>query len=95
MRTRSLLLALSMSLLFAPRVTALAEFGIEARHLRQFKVAADREVGLVAQVVTPLAHGRDREAQQRADEAMRQLSALSVRLHAALVRAGLAEALGR
>lgn len=29
MRTRSLLLALSMSLLFAPRVTALAEFGIE------------------------------------------------------------------
>jgi len=28
MRTRSLLLALSMSLLFAPRVTALAEFGI-------------------------------------------------------------------
>ncbi len=29
MRTRSLLLALSASLLFAPRVTALAEFGIE------------------------------------------------------------------
>ncbi len=79
----------------AGAVARMAEFGIEARHLRQFKVAADREVGLVAQVVTPLAHGRDREAQQRADEAMRQLSALSVRLHAALVRAGLAEALGR
>jgi DNA-binding transcriptional MerR regulator len=79
----------------AHTVAEMAAFGIEPRHLRQFKVAADREVGLVAQVVTPLARQRDPESRQRADEAGRELSALSVRLHVALVKAGLADELGR
>src|SRR5690606_28618938 len=70
----------------ARTVAEMAAFGIEPRHLRQFKVAADREAGLVAQVVTPLARGRDPEARQRADDATRELSALSVRLHVALVK---------
>ena len=37
----------------------LADFGFEPRHLRAFKTAADREVGLVEQVVAPLERGRD------------------------------------
>ena len=79
----------------ASTVAEMAAFGIEPRHLRTFKVAADREVGLVEQVVTPLLRQRDPESQQRADDTIRQLSALSVRLHASLVKAGLASELRR
>ena len=60
----------------------LAAFGLEARHLRAFKAAADREVGLVEQVVTPQRDQRGAEAKARADEMVRELAALSVRLHA-------------
>lgn len=77
------------ALVVASAVAQMARFGIEARHLRPFKAAADREIGLVEQVVTPLARQRSPEARARAEEAMRELAALSVRLHAALVRAGL------
>jgi DNA-binding transcriptional MerR regulator len=83
------------ALAVASTVAEMSAFGIEPRHLRTFKVAADREVGLVEQVVTPLLRQRDPEGQQRADDAIRQLAALSVRLHAALVKAGLAAELRR
>ncbi len=83
------------SLVIARTIAEMADFGIEPRHLRSFKVAADREVGLVEQVVTPLMRQRDPEGQQRADDAIRELAALSVRLHSALVKAGLAAELRR
>ena len=83
------------ALLVAKTVGEMARFGIEARHLRPFKAAADREIGLVEQVVTPLVRQRNPEARGRADEVARELAALSVRLHAALVRAGLDPGLRR
>lgn len=83
------------ALVIATTVAEMAAFGIEPRHLRTFKVAADREVGLVEQVVTPMLRQRDPESRQRADDAVRQLAALSVRLHSSLVKAGLAAELGR
>jgi DNA-binding transcriptional MerR regulator len=83
------------ALLIAGTVAEMAAFGIEPRHLRTFKIAADREVGLVEQVVTPLLRQRDPEGQARADDAIRQLAALSVRLHSSLVKAGLAAELRR
>jgi DNA-binding transcriptional MerR regulator len=67
----------------------LARYGIEARHLRAFRGAADREVGLVEQVVQPLLRQRGADARARADEAAREISAVALRLHAALVQAGL------
>lgn len=67
----------------------LAAFGIEPRHLRSFKSAADREVGLVEQVVSPIRHSREDGAQGRAAEAINEIAALSVRLHASLVKVGL------
>jgi DNA-binding transcriptional MerR regulator len=79
----------------ASTVAELAAFGIEPRHMRTFKVAADREVGLVEQVVTPLLRARDPEERNRADDTIRQLAAISIRLHAALVKAGLAAELRR
>jgi DNA-binding transcriptional MerR regulator len=61
----------------------LAAYGIEARHLRPFRTAADREVGLVEQAMsTRRAGGR------AADQA--QVARLCLQLHAALVKGGLA-----
>ena len=82
------------SLMIARTVAEMARFGIEARHLRAFKNAADREIGLFEQVVTPMVRQRNPEARARAEEAVRELAALSVRLHAALVKAGLRAELG-
>ncbi len=83
------------ALVVAKTVAEMARFGIEARHLRPFKAAADREIGLVEQVVTPLVRQRGPEARARADEVARELASLSVKLHATLVKAGMAPGLRR
>ncbi|NYG55958.1 MerR family transcriptional regulator [Nocardioides perillae] len=77
------------ALVIARTARELADFGLEPRHLRAFRTAADREVGLVEQVVAPLRRGRDTAAQARAEDAASEIAALSVRLHATLVKAGL------
>ena len=77
------------ALVVARTARELADFGFEPRHLRAFKTSADREVGLVAQVVAPHRRGRDAAARARADEAVNEIAALSVRLHATLVKIGL------
>jgi DNA-binding transcriptional MerR regulator len=82
------------ALTIAHAAAELSSYGIEPRHLRPFRTAADREVGLVEQVVTPIARGRGDDAQGRAAEAAREISALCVQLHAALVKAGLGPRLG-
>jgi len=77
------------ALVVARTAAELAGFGLEPRHLRAFKTAADREVGLVQQVVAPVARGRDAAAKARAEETVAEMAALSVKLHATLVKAGL------
>lgn len=77
------------ALVIAKTAGELAAFGIEPRHLRSFKNAADREVGLVEQVVSPMHRQRDAGAKARVEETVKQMAALSVRLHATLVKSGL------
>ena len=77
------------ALVVARTARELADFGFEPRHLRAFKTSADREVGLVEQVVAPHKRSRDAAAQARAAEAVNDIAALSVRLHATLVKIGL------
>lgn len=77
------------ALVVATTAGELAAFGFEPRHLRAFRTAADREVGLIEQVVSTMRRGRDASASARAEEAISQIAALSVRLHATLVKAGL------
>jgi hypothetical protein len=72
----------------------LGEYGLEPRHLRAFRTAADREVGLVEQVVTPMLRQRGGDGAARADDTVRELSSLSVRLHTLLVRVGVRDLLG-
>jgi DNA-binding transcriptional MerR regulator len=79
----------SDALAVAKAVAEISAFGIGARHLRAFKTAADREIGLVEQVTTPLLRQKGSEAIARAEEVEKELASLSIRLHASLVRAGL------
>jgi DNA-binding transcriptional MerR regulator len=82
------------ALVVATCAAEMARYGIEPRHLRAYRTAADREIGLFEQVVTPLMRQRNPEARGRAEEAVRELAAISVRLHATLVKAGLRAELG-
>jgi len=70
-------------------VTEMGAFGIEPRHLRSFKSAADREIGLIEQVITPLTRQKNTESKARAEEVQKEIASLSIRLHASLVRGGL------
>jgi DNA-binding transcriptional MerR regulator len=83
------------ALAIAEAVRDLAAYGLQPRHLRGHRTAADREVGLFAQLVTPLARQADPAAMARAADTVRELTALSQRLHAALIRAGLRKTIGR
>ena len=75
--------------LIARTAASLARLGVEPRLLRSARASADREVGLLAQLVTPVARSRGPEAARRAEELSAELAALSGRLHALLVGAGL------
>ena len=75
-------------------VSEFARYGVEPRHLRMYRNAADREGGLVEQVITPLLRQRNPEARQRAVEAAADLARLGQSLRASLVRSGLRRQLG-
>lgn len=83
------------ALVIVEAIVGLSRYGLEPRHLRAFRSSADREVGLFAQLLAPLAKQKDPAARARVAETARELAALSQRLHAALVRVGLRDATGR
>jgi DNA-binding transcriptional MerR regulator len=82
------------ALTVAHAVAQLAGYGIEPRHLRGYQAAADREIGLLRQLVAPQARQHTPAARDRAAQTVREVAALSAQLHAALVRMGLRETLG-
>ncbi|MFD8204285.1 MerR family transcriptional regulator [Streptomyces sp. NPDC059701] len=73
----------------ASLVVELGRFGIEPRHLRLMKAAADREAGLVDQVVAPLRRHRNPQTRAHAEARTKELAGLAVKLHAALVQTAL------
>ncbi len=64
-------------------VARLGDYGIEPRHLRSFRVAADREIGLVQQALAPH-RGNASSLEQR--ELTAELLALLLDLHVAILR---------
>ena len=70
----------------------LGAFGVQPRHLRAVKAAAERETSLIEQVVAPLLRPRSPGATARAGQTARDIAALTIRLHAALVEAELGQA---
>jgi DNA-binding transcriptional MerR regulator len=70
-------------------IVDLGGYGLQPRHLRALKAAADREAGLVEQVVAPLRRHRNPQTRAHAEATARELASLSVRLHAAMVHSAL------
>ena len=66
-----------------------ARHGIEARHLRMYKNAAERESALFEQIVMPLVKQRNPQARQQAAVMLEDLGRLSGELRRALLRQAL------
>jgi DNA-binding transcriptional MerR regulator len=80
------------ALAVARAVAALRQYGVQARHLRAVKAAADREANLVEQVVAPQLRQRGAGARDAAARTAWQIADLTLRLHATLMESALAEA---
>jgi DNA-binding transcriptional MerR regulator len=82
------------ALAVANLAAAFRAFGIEPRHLRLYRNAVDREMGLIEQVIIPLLRQRNPESRQRAVEGADQLAALGQSMRASLLRQALRQHLG-
>jgi DNA-binding transcriptional MerR regulator len=58
----------------------LARYGVSARHLRTFRTGADREAGLLEQVVAPALRSRNPERRQAALDELQSLAELAQEL---------------
>jgi DNA-binding transcriptional MerR regulator len=64
--------------------------GLDARHLRTYRLAAEREVTLIEQLVVPLLRQRNPESRRRAASQIEELVELGTRLHTLLMERQLA-----
>jgi DNA-binding transcriptional MerR regulator len=69
-------------------------FGIEARHLRMYRTAADREASFFEQIVMPLLKQRNPVARRRAVDTLAELARLGQGLRGSLLRSALKDNTG-
>jgi DNA-binding transcriptional MerR regulator len=74
---------------------ALAEYGVEPRHLRAFRSAADRQSDLIAQIAGPVVKAGKAGALDRADDLAREVAALAITLHTSLIKSAVRDVLHR
>jgi DNA-binding transcriptional MerR regulator len=74
---------------------ALADYGVEPRHLRAFRSAADRQSDLIAQIAGPLVKGGKTGSRDRADDLAREVAALAITLHTSLIKSAVRDVLHR
>lgn len=74
---------------------ALAEYGVEPRHLRAFRSAADRQSDLIAQIAGPVGKADRTGARDRADDLAREVAALAITLHTSLIKSAVRDVLDR
>jgi DNA-binding transcriptional MerR regulator len=74
---------------------ALSEYGVEPRHLRAFRSAADRQSDLIAQIAGPLVKADKAGARDRADDLAREVAALAITLHTSLIKSAVRDVLHR
>ena len=74
---------------------ALGEYGIEPRHLRAFRSAADRQSDLIAQIAGPVGKAGTTGARDRADDLAREVAALAITLHTSLIKSAVRDVLDR
>ncbi|MCV7298779.1 MerR family transcriptional regulator [Mycobacterium barrassiae] len=83
------------SVLIAQCARALAEYGVEPRHLRAFRSAADRQSDLIAQIAGPVVKADKAGARDRADDLAREVAALAITLHTSLIKSAVRDVLDR
>ena len=71
---------------------ALTAYGVEARHLRAVRAAAERETTMIESLVAPIQRQRGAGARELAARTAAELAELVLGLHGALVDGALAEA---
>ncbi len=76
----------------ASTVAGLASYGVQARHLRTVRTAAERDVSLIEQVVAPTLRQRSPHAREMAGRTAREIATLLLQLHRTMIEAALAEA---
>ncbi len=76
----------------ARAIVALDHYGVQGRHLRVLRAAAERETALIEQVVAPLLQQRSPGARERAGQTAREIAGVVLQLHTALIEAALADA---
>ncbi len=76
----------------ARTAVALTSFGVEARHLRAVRAAAERETTMIESLVAPILRQRGAGARELASSTAQDCAVLVLRLHGALVEGSLAEA---
>ena len=74
---------------------ALADHGVEPRHLRAFRSAADRQSDLIAQIAGPISKAGTAGARDRADELAREVAALTITLQTSLIKSAVRDVLNR
>ena len=74
---------------------ALSEYGVEPRHLRAFRSAADRQSDLIAQIAGPVVKAGKAGARDRADDLAREVAALAITLHTSLIKSAVRDVLDR
>lgn len=77
------------ALVVATKSAGFLSRGVEPRHLRMYKVAAEREAGFLEQLAMPLLKQRNPQARRDAVELVEELSELGHDLRSALLRANL------
>jgi DNA-binding transcriptional MerR regulator len=77
------------ALVVASKASGFLARGVEARHLRMYKVSAEREAGFLEQLAMPMLKQRNPQARRDAVAMVEELSSLGHDLRAALLRANL------
>ena len=67
----------------------LETLGISARHMRSFRLAAEREIGLIESLVKPVSKKQSPNSRNDALEQASEIATIALRLHTALVRSGI------
>jgi DNA-binding transcriptional MerR regulator len=76
----------------ASTVARLADYGVQARHLRTVRTAAERDVSIIEQVVGPTLRQRSPGARTEAGRTGHQIASHLLRLHRSMLESALADA---
>jgi len=79
------------ALIVAKLAAGFAVFGVEARHLRMYKIAAQREASVFEQVIMPLVRQRNPSSARKAREQLEEMARMGARMRGAMIRLALGD----